>query len=225
MATKKISAMTVATTIADADLIPIVQGGTNKSSSFGLIRANADYTLKVLQGLGSVALAYTLPPYVYVGTTSLVDTREYMVPIYLPKAATVTGVKFVQTTQGNYTGDQNNRVGLYSVAAGVLTLVASCANDANFWVNAAGIVTKAFSVPYAAPAGVYYIGYLYNNSAQTAAPVLAGHAAYTVNMNILDLANDNKLVSYFDARTDLVPSTTTMAGTSNATIGAFFMLY
>jgi len=39
MADQKISAMTAASSVADADITPIVQGGTNKKSAFSVIKA------------------------------------------------------------------------------------------------------------------------------------------------------------------------------------------
>ncbi len=38
MADTKISNMTAATSVADADLVPIVQGGANKKATAGLLR-------------------------------------------------------------------------------------------------------------------------------------------------------------------------------------------
>jgi len=224
MATKKISAMTVATTIADADLVPIVQGGANKISTYELLMLRADNDLRKANLMGSVAVALTFNPYFATATQSFVDGRQYMTPIVIPKAVTVTGVKWQQITQGNYTADNNNRIGLYSVAAGVLTLRASCANDGDLWKGAAGCITKAFTVPYAAPAGLYYIGYLYNQSAQVTGPAIAAHVGLQSLVSALDFTNGNLLSSYF-AGADLQPSTTTMATASQATASAFFILY
>ena len=224
MATKKVSAMTPATSVANADLIPIVQGGENKSASDGLINFHANHYLNKIRALGSAALATTFDPYFCSAGQTLIDGRQYMIPIFLQKDATLTGVKFQQVTQGNYTADNNNRIGLYSVVAGVLTLVASRANNGDLWKGAAGAITVPFSAPYAAAAGVYYIGYLYNNSAQVTAPVLAGHPTLQASVAPLDLANSNILSSYF-ASTDLVASTTAMSTALPAAGSAFFMLY
>jgi hypothetical protein len=226
METTKISAIaTEATVLTGAEKYEILQAGATKYVTQETVLSESDNHLKLIKTLGSPALAFTLNPMLIQQTQTLVDTREYMVPIYLPKAATLTGVKFVQVTQGNYTADQNNRIGLYSVAAGVLTLVAECVNDGDFWKSAPGVITKAFATPYAAAAGVYYIGFLYNNSAQTTAPGIGATLTMSANVSALDLANSNKLSSYFESKTDLVPSTTALSAASVAGQIPFFMLY
>ena len=100
---------------------------------------------------------------------------------------TCTSVRFFQWTAGSYTADQNNRIGLYKLVGTTYTLVASIANDANLWVNTSGsVVTKTFDTPYVAPANEQlYIGFLYNNSAQTTAPLIQG-----VNSNAVEWFNN-----------------------------------
>lgn len=104
--------------------------------------------------------------------------------VYLPKAQTITGVKWMQLTAGNYTANNYNGLGLYSYSGGTLTLVASSTNDGNIWkVSSTNTFqSKAFSSTYAAAAGVYYVGALYCSSAQTTAPgiyaAITGNATY-----------------------------------------------
>lgn len=223
MATKKVSAMTPATALTGAELVPIVQGGANKSSAVSLLMGNANVFLESIRDFGSVAIGMT-SAIGALGTLPLVDGRLQMVAVRLLKAGTVTGVKWVQVTQGNYTADQNNRIGLYSQAAGVLTLVASTANDGDLWKSLPGVVAKAFSAPVALAVGTYYVGYLYNSSAQTTAPQISG-ITMSVGAQLLDMTNSNVLCSYVAAN-DLVPSTTAMSTITgaNATAG-FFLLY
>lgn len=106
-------------------------------------------------------------------TTSMTmgSGRFELTLVYLPTAATITGVKFYQVTAGSYTADAYNGIGLYSVSAGVLTLVASSTNNGALWSSVGGGWNgTAFSSTYAAAAGVYYVGFLYHSSAQTTAP-------------------------------------------------------
>jgi hypothetical protein len=49
MADTKISALTAATSVADADLIPIVQGGANKKATRELVRGHKVYTALLTQ--------------------------------------------------------------------------------------------------------------------------------------------------------------------------------
>lgn len=223
MATKKISAMTAATALTGAELVPIVQWGANKQVPFNLMMEYSSPLIEGLQALGSVIKGMSLKGLPDT-TVTLVDGRQQMVAVYLRKAAIITGVKWCQITQGNYTANNNNRIGLYSQAAGVLTLEASCANDGDLWKGAAGVITKAFSAPVALAAGVYYIGYLYNSSEQTTAPQIGG-SALSVYGYVLDCTNSNSLCAYV-VTTDLKASTTSMSDITGAqTSPAFFLLY
>jgi len=97
--------------------------------------------------------------------------------IYFKKSTTVTGFKFFQKVQGDYTASSNNRIGLYSVnpATGALTAVVggSTVNDGNLWKGTANsIQTKTLAAPISITAGLYAIISLYNSSSQVAAPDL-----------------------------------------------------
>ena len=149
------------------------------------------------QALGSPFLTETLGETIQVSNTStaMVDGQIKFTAVYLPKAATITGIRLYVRVLGVYTGDNNNRVGLYSYSAGVLTLVASSANSAILWTSAANAFqTIAFSSTYAASAGIYFVGFLYNNSVQTTAPSLAsGVALNNLTMATLGFTNSAKL--------------------------------
>jgi hypothetical protein len=116
--------------------------------------------------------------------------------IYIHTTTTITGVKWFQQTQGNYTANNYNGVGLYSTSGGTLTLVASSSNDGNIWKAATGVFgSKAFVSTYTATAGIYYIGALYSNSAVVTNPAIgfAGSAAAgTANLGVIDYTNNNK---------------------------------
>jgi len=107
------------------------------------------------------------------GATVLTDAAMYLCAIYLPAAATLTGVAWSQNVAGDTTQDNNNRIGLYTSDGTNLALVASCADDGTLWEGAQGIKQKAFSSTYAAAAGSYWIGALPNWSAASVVPQLA----------------------------------------------------
>ena len=141
--------------------------------------------------------------------------------VYLAKAQTITGVKWMQLTAGNYTANNYNGLGLYSYSGGTLTLVASSTNDGNIWkVSSTNTFqSKAFSSTYAAAAGVYYVGALYCSSAQTTAPgiyaAVTGNATYDFTSVISSTLN---------AQTSL-PSTQLSSGLSVSTGNLGFWLY
>ena len=137
----------------------------------------------------------------------------------MPAGITLTGVKWIQRTQGNYTADNNNKVGLYSYSGGTLTLVASCADDGNLWKGASNSVqSKAFSSTYVTLTNTqYFVAFLYNNSAQVTAPFIS------ILTYQLDFTNSAKLSSTKGATTDL-PATQAMSGTV-ANLSAIPMMF
>ncbi|MBX4191857.1 MAG: hypothetical protein KW804_03595, partial [Candidatus Doudnabacteria bacterium] len=115
-----------------------------------------DNDLLAYEALGSPVLAETVQQKLAFSntSTSLVDGQIKFTAVYLPKAATLTGIKVYVRVLGSYTGDNNNRIGLYSYSGGVLTLVASSANNSSLWTSAANAIqTIPFSGTYAASAG------------------------------------------------------------------------
>jgi hypothetical protein len=146
----------------------------------GSLDITVDNDLLSYQALGSPIVSQTVGQQLAYSnvSTALVDGQIKFTAVYLPKATTLTGIKVYVRVLGVYTGDNNNRVGLYSYSGGVLTLVASSANNSTLWTSAANAVqTIPFSSTYAASSGIYFVGILYNNSAQTTAPTLASGVA------------------------------------------------
>ncbi len=161
------------------------------------IATNNDYL--AYQALGSPLLAETVGQNLFYSNTStaLVDGQIKFEAVYLPKAATLTGIKVYVRVLGSYTGDNNNRIGLYSYSAGVLTLVASSANNASLWTSGANAIqTIPFSGTYAAVAGIYFVGLVYNQSAVVTAPSIASGIALNnlvMGSTALGLTNSAKL--------------------------------
>lgn len=180
--------------------------------------------------LGSPILAETVnfPLGMCNTAVSLVDNQLKLQSVYLTKGATLTGVKVYMRTTGAYTGDNNNRVGLYSYSGGTLTLVASSANNSTLWTAANnGILTIPFSSTYAASSGLYYVAVMYNQSAQTTAPQIAGPIAINnlvMQSTAYGFANSAKLNGTVAAKNDL-PSTQAMTGVTSATSVIYVALY
>ncbi len=132
--------------------------------------------LTELQAFGTDAIALPVSAAQLMSTNqTLADNTAYWVAFYLPVADTLTGVKFVQRTQGGYTADNYNGVALYSVSGTTYTKVASTTDDGNLWkATSYSLVTKAFSSTYVAAAGIYMAAFVYNSSAQTTAPNIYG---------------------------------------------------
>ena len=208
---------TAATTTA-AELNFVSGASSNIQTQINAIIATSieDVTMKAYQALGSAIKAQTVGQSIARITSIGVLTNQLIsfVAVYLNTSQTLTGVKWWQGTLGNYTANNENRIGLYSYSGGTLTLVASSTNDGTLWSTAgsATLGSKAFSGTYAAAAGLYFVAFLYCRSAVVTAPAL-GLCANIQNANIqaLDFTNSAKIWAYKTGVTAL-PATQAMSG-------------
>jgi hypothetical protein len=169
-----------------------------------------DEKILAYQALGSTLIAQNvnggLGEAMY-STSIFTDNRVLYMGVWLPVAQTITGVKWKQVTQGNYTADNYNGVGLYSYSGGTLTLVASSTDDGNIWKATSGTISsKAFSSPYVAARGLYFVAHLYCSSAQVTAPVTAMILSTTGVNTITDFTNSAKLNGFQTGQTALPAS-------------------
>lgn len=184
--------------------------------------------LAAYQAMGSTIKAETVA-----STTSnlpnnaaLSDNTLRLTAVYLEKPTTLTGIKLMVATQGSYTGDNENRVGLYSYSSGTLTLVASSSNNSTLWTATANTMQSiAFSSAYAAAEGLYFVGTLYNNSAQTTAPAFRAGVGQSNGMQgTIDFTNSAKIHSTVGSQNTL-PSSLAMSSTTNNTTTMWVALY
>lgn len=145
---------------------------------------------------------------------------------HLPVAKIITGVRFYLNTNGNYTANNYNGVGLYSYSAGTLTLVASSTNDGTIWQpGSAGWKTKAFSSTYSASAGIYYVCAVYSQSAQVTAPSIGTSTQIaTPAWNLIDFTNNAKLQCVANSQTSLA-ATYAMTSLVNSQQATILILY
>jgi len=167
--------------------------------------ANDDDHIKIVQALGGDTKYECLGANRFLHSTgvglTLTDNRQYFIAIYVAKAETITGVQFLMNTQGNFTGDQTNSLALYSYSGGTMTKVAETANDANIWKNAASsFVSVPFSSSYSADVGIYFISILYNSSAQTTAPAIAGIGSTNTAFLTANYTNSAKANSFINTQ-------------------------
>jgi hypothetical protein len=202
----------------------------NGESVLGSGNIYVDNSLQIMSALGSTIKAISFGfDYGQFGTLNtggaLLSGRLQFIPIYLTQATTLNGVKISCSTTGNYTGNNYNGVGLYTYSGGTLTLVASTANDANFWKPTANTITnKPFSATYSAAAGLYYLGFLYSSSAQTTAPALPVVNIFASPYGTMDFTNSAKIYGSINSQTAL-PSTQAMSGVAVFTSGYLMFLY
>jgi hypothetical protein len=170
------------------------------------------------QALGStiIAEAFACSLNEAESSTNLSSGVMIWVSVYLTSAQTITGVKFRQYTQGNFTGSNENSISLYSYSGGTITRVAVSANDANIWKGASSSTQAVpFGTPYTASAGVYYIGLLYSQSAQTTAPALFAAPSLGDNTIVVgDFTNSARFVASVGGRTSS-PASIAMSSIGN----------
>jgi hypothetical protein len=130
-----------------------------------------------------------------------------------------------QITQGSYTADNNNRIGLYTTDGSNFALVASCANDGNLWKGASStVVSKAFSSTYAATAGLYFVAALFTYSALVTAPVIASSGVISGGLNTWGLAANIYRNPRIAAQNDL-PSAPAVTGMTDNFSTLLFGVY
>lgn len=153
------------------------------------------------------------------GGNPIVDGRLYLMAMYLPVASSITGMRLCVGTAGNFTADNNNKVGLYTSNGTTLTKVAESANDSTIWSTASDFKSVPFTAPYAASVGLLYGAFLYNSSAQTSAPELYGMQISSAVRTAIQLAaktNNEFRMGYLASQTDLPSSITMSAVTTGA---------
>jgi len=173
-------------------------------------------------------LAIGNPMQMSIASLVLTSGRSEITAIFIQKTTTITGVKWYQVTNGSYTANNYNGVGLYSQSGGNLTLVASCANDGTIWQpGSAGWKNKAFSSTYTASRGVYYLAALYSSSAQTTAPGIGGTVAGAgawATLSTVDFSNNERVYAGINTQTSLVtPIALSTFGTGNSTRFGFYL--
>lgn len=174
--------------------------------------ANDIYAAWNALGSGFLGMNCSVPNNLVTSGIGLTNQRLQFAAYYIPKATTITGVKWYQNTQGNYTANNYNGVGLYTYSSGTLTLVASSTDDGNIWKAAAsGWRSKAFSSTYSASKGIHFIGYLYCSSAQTTAPALGSSTGYSSSSVVFDFTNSARILGYVGSQTSL-PATQATSG-------------
>lgn len=200
----------------------------NGSSFNGSADISVDIKTKAYQALGSTIKAQNVDGDLATGVSgaAMNSQRIYYTAVYLPVAATITGVKWIQITAGDYTANNYNGVGLFTYSGGTLTKVASSTDDGNIWKATSGTMSsKAFASTYVATAGLYFVAHMYSSSAQTTAPSLGiiGTAS-TVN-TVTDFTNSAKTSALITGQTALPATTQAMSGLTAAATEYKIYLY
>lgn len=169
--------------------------------------------------------ALTDHPLAVTTVNTLVDQVLRLQHIFLPATRDVNTVTWLQTTAGAYTADNYNGVGIYTSDGTDLTLIGSSTNDGNIWKATPGQASKALSATLTdLPAGNYWIGLLYNQSADTTAPELACvPPPYSTAVNSFGLGSSEAWTGYVSGNSSL-PSTQAWSGVTKNGLFMRFLL-
>jgi len=192
-------------------------------------RTFAPHRVRIMRDkLGSAIIGQTFgvdSPSNVSGGAALSDAQQVTTAVEAFYDESCTGIKWYQSTQGNFTGDQFNGFALYSISAGTLTQIAITTNDANHWKNAQGWVTTPWVTPADVEAAeLYFVALLYNQSAATTPPSIGNSAVGISGSVVADFSNSVKLNSTWGARTTLA-SSIAMTSLTQSTLRPYFMLY
>jgi hypothetical protein len=146
------------------------------------------------------------------------------IAVYVPIAQTITGVKWFQSTQGNFTSSGFNGIALFTYSAGSLTRVAITPDAESTWetatINTWGNV--AFTTPYSASEGLYFVCVLFNGGAT--APAIYGTVnSVNANVNIGDFTNSAELSFNLGSQTTMPSSISMSAVTVSANNPAVYL--
>lgn len=192
-----------------------IDSSTN-TDALTLYANEANYEAYAALGGGVKASAVDILPTQATGAVTFTNSQLRIVALFINKPTTLTGVKVWVRTQGSYTGNLNNKVGLYSYSGGTLTLVASSTNDADLWKASANTYQSVpFSSTYNAAPGIYFVATLWNASATTTAPAFGGVTLTNAAMADLGFSNSAKLYGVLNTQGDL-PSTLAMSSVTAA---------
>lgn len=175
--------------------------------------------LQGYQGLGCQQKGVCLNVGTYTAIRSsmtMITSRLYLAPVYIPTTTVVSGACWYQTTAGSYTSNGENRVGLYSYNSGTLTLIASSADSSTLWTSTSNTFTfKAFSSNAVVTENVYFIGLLWNSGSTTTSPIIGtGTSMVNTAVSAFDFTNTTYLSAYYSGTTTLLSSITLSSTTS-----------
>jgi hypothetical protein len=176
--------------------------------------ADTDYLINSVNTIAYTAMGSTIKgngvavekPHNMTANGSLTAGTVFFIAYYLPKAETITGVKWFQ---GTTAAGSSGSFGLYSVSGGTITRQASSSFDTTvFSTSQNTFKSKAFTSTYAAPAGLYYIGVISGG----ATGIIGNISAFNAAIYGADFTNTNRVAA--SVVTSSLPATQALSGTS-----------
>lgn len=186
---------------------------TNLSTD--LATAGTNYAQRVYAAYGGVIKAEPVNGGIMnVSTTfTMVSQQIQFITVYLPVATTITGFKWWQQVQGNYTANNYNGGAIYSYSGGTLKYIDESANDGTIWAIGAGVLgSRAFKSTHALTAGPYVIALMYSQSAVVTDPGIGAFPRILSSfISNADFTNRTKMTSILTGQTALPTPTEAMS--------------
>jgi hypothetical protein len=202
--------------IALADSTGSLEGNYMTRLQVSTLHINNDVEIMRTMGSAIISMPIGMVLSDISSSVTIVESSCNYVATYIREATTITGIMFAIETAGVYIPADYDGVALYSTTPGVTTdtlkLVASSTDDnadPNIWEGSITDVTKkAFSAPYLAAPGLYYIALVYNESdaGGETAPKLRASATGGAIINKLDFAKSRFIFGTKSATTSLPAS-------------------
>lgn len=162
------------------------------------------------------------------GSLTMTDQQVRFSPLKIPNNVTITGVRYGSVTAGNYTANNQNRIGIYSFDSltGLLTLVASTTNDGTLWATTSNTVgLRNLTTPWVAAAGIYWSAVLYCRSAAVSAPGIAcGNASLFAPVMETGFTGSNKVCMLLNGQIAL-PASVNMSALTRSGNPVWIQLY
>jgi hypothetical protein len=158
------------------------------------------------------------------------DGQLVVMPVRVRKGGSRRGVAFFQGTQGNFTGDQYNGVGLYSYddTNGLCTKITETADNQAIWKGTAFTIQKAaFPAPVTVDSDkIYVIIAVCNLSAQVTLPAIGVTPALgNTALATIDFTNSFKISGTVAGTNNTLPATINMSAVTRQSGRPWFALY
>jgi hypothetical protein len=212
---------------------PTAAAGTNTTqlATTAFVTQRKDFQIRALQAMGSPILVEgTFAKFEDIVSNAnelaMEDAKVFVAAIWIPHSMTITGVGFIPRTPGDFTGDNENKIGLYSHSAGTLTKVAESANDQTIWKATTQVLKQVpFTSPYAATGeGLFFVAGLCNYSAVVTPPTIYGADTAAWGTKSLGFTNSQLLFGSANNNATL-PNSISSASLAGTTRRPYFILY
>ena len=190
-------------------------------------RLTSDATVLGYNDLGSAIKGYPLGINLTAANTStgFTNQRLWLAPVYVPADSVITGVRWLQIVLGNYTANNYNGVGLYTVSGGTINIAVSSSNNGNIWktftANTWG--SQSFDAPYSASKGSYFIGAVLNASATVTTPTVGNATSAAATVQSFDFTG-GRLYNILATQLTM-PTSVALSTTTGVTTAWYFALY